>query len=174
VPLSSGATTITEVPTLKKLLLAAMMVALLGSAVATSAHARSTDPYTTALARQVAWQQQHIEKLEKRHPAVVGTLTSYSPSPSVSGCLSDSQIASYARAAGFPESVIPTMVDIAAHRGPSGTGESGGCPGAINSSSGACGLWQIYPCPGPDALNPYANARYAYEKYRLRGLSPWS
>lgn len=98
--------------------------------------------------------------------------SSYSTSSS-GGCLSDAEIASYARAAGFPESVIPTMVYIAAHR--NGTGESGGCPGAINPSSGACGLWQLYPCYGGSAwLDPATNARLAYQKYAASGLSPWS
>jgi hypothetical protein len=87
------------------------------------------------------------------------------------GCLSDAQIAAYALGAGFPELVVPTMVYIAAHR--NGTGESGGCPGAVNDSSGACGLWQIYPCPGPDALDPARNAALAYSKYQSSGLSPW-
>lgn len=170
-----------------KKLLVMMMIALLGLAAATSAHARSTDPYTVTLARQVAWQQQHIEQLEQRraylHRYIVrlrnndstptaSSSASYSSSPSISGCLSDSQIAEYARSAGFPESVIPTMVDIAAHRGPSGTGESGGCPWKINSTSGACGLWQIYPAQ-PGCTDPATNARLAYEKYRKAGLSPW-
>lgn len=90
---------------------------------------------------------------------------------SYSGCLSDAQVASYARSAGFPESVIPTMVYIAAHR--NGSGESGGCPGKINADSGACGLWQIYP-PQPGCTDPATNAAQAFAKYQASGLSPWS
>jgi soluble lytic murein transglycosylase-like protein len=86
--------------------------------------------------------------------------------PPVTGSLTAAQVASYARGAGFPESVIPTMVAIAAR-------ESGFNPGAINSSSGACGLWQMYPCPGSEALNPATNAAMAYAKYAASGLSPW-
>jgi hypothetical protein len=92
------------------------------------------------------------------------------PASSSGGCLSDAQIAAYARGAGFPESVIPTMVYIAAHR--NGTGESGGCPGAINPSSGACGLWQIYP-PQYGCTDPAQNAAMAFAKYQAAGLSPW-
>lgn len=96
-----------------------------------------------------------------------------------SGALSAAQVASYARAAGFPESVIPTMVAIAQR-------ESGLCPTAVygygcNSGgtthgSNACGLWQIYTCPGPQALDPAVNAALAYAKYKAAGysLSPWS
>jgi SLT domain-containing protein len=96
-------------------------------------------------------------------PTTSSSPTSYTPP---SGALSSDQIAAYARAAGFPESVIPTMVAIAYR-------ESGGYPGAINSSSGACGLWQLYPCPGPDALDPARNAAWAYAKYAASGLAPW-
>lgn len=82
------------------------------------------------------------------------------------GVLSADQVASYARAAGFPESVIGTMVDIA-------WDESRFDPGAVNGSSGACGLWQMYPCPGSEALNPATNAAMAYYKYTHGGLSHW-
>ncbi len=89
------------------------------------------------------------------------------PVPSTTiGVLTAAQVASYARAAGFPEDVIPVMVAIAAR-------ESGFDPAAVNPSSGACGLWQMYPCPGPEALNPATNAAMAYAKYAASGLSPW-
>lgn len=91
------------------------------------------------------------------------------PSPTYSsytgGCLSDTQVAGYLRAAGFPESAISTMLYYS-HR------ESGNCPGAINSSSGACGLFQIYPAQ-PGCTDPATNARLAYEKYQASGFSPW-
>lgn len=83
-----------------------------------------------------------------------------------SGVLSAEEVASYARAAGFPESVIPTMVAIAYR-------ESRFNPGAVNSSSGACGLWQLYPCPGSAAFTPSGNAAGAYAKYQASGLAPW-
>ena len=57
-----------------------------------------------------------------------------------SGVLSAAQVAAYARGAGFPESVISTMVAIAYR-------ESRFNPGAVNSSSGACGLWQSTLAP---------------------------
>jgi hypothetical protein len=76
------------------------------------------------------------------------------------------QVAGYARGAGFPESIISTMVAIAAR-------ESGYNAHAVNLSSGACGLWQLYPCPGLSFLDPAVNAAGAYAKYQASGLSPW-
>lgn len=101
----------------------------------------------------------------------------FAPSPSVPpithpsigggvGALTSAQVASYARGAGFPESVIPTMVSIAYR-------ESNWIPTAVNLSSGACGLWQLYPCPGIAYLEPARNAAGAYAKYQASGLSPW-
>jgi hypothetical protein len=43
----------------------------------------------------------------------------------------------------------------------------------VNSSSGACGLFQLFPCPGPEALGPMVNAQLAYLKYEASGLAPW-
>jgi hypothetical protein len=92
------------------------------------------------------------------------------------GVLSAEQVASYARGAGFPESVIPTIVAIADR-------ESGFCPSAVNGygcniggtvhGSNACGLTQLFPCPGPEALDPATNMAYAFQKYQAAGLSPW-
>lgn len=81
-----------------------------------------------------------------------------------SGVLTSEQVASYARGAGFPESVIPTMVAIAFR-------ESRFDPSAQNPS-GACGLWQIYPAQA-GCLNPVTNAALAYQKYLAAGLTPW-
>jgi hypothetical protein len=89
----------------------------------------------------------------------------YSTSSS-GAALSEAEVAAYARGAGFPESIISTMVAIAWR-------ESSFIPSAINPSSGACGLWQMYPCPGPEALDPATNAAMAYAKYEERGLEPW-
>lgn len=173
----------------------AMMVAVF---TATTAHAEEekkwwdveTDHETTAEIRGVfvprlKEHRREVREVRKarREAAAAASIEptpTYSSSTSVSGCLSDEAIASYARAAGFPESVIPTMVYIAAHR--NGTGESGGCPGAVNgggeayAGGPACGLWQLWPCPGPAALDPAVNAAGAYEKYVDAGysLSPWS
>jgi len=88
------------------------------------------------------------------------------PVSTSTGCLSGAQIASYATGAGFPADVVPTMVSLAFR-------ESGGCPGAINDTSGACGLWQIYP-PQYGCTDPAANAAMAYAKYQAAGLSPWA
>jgi hypothetical protein len=89
---------------------------------------------------------------------VVSSQTSVPPAPIPHiGCLTAGEVASYASKAGFTASEVPVMVGFAAR-------ESGYCPGAINTSSGACGLWQLYPCPGPQALEPMANAWLAREK----------
>jgi hypothetical protein len=101
---------------------------------------------------------------EPQRPDPAPTYHAY---PETGGCLSEAEVASYASGVGFPESIVPTMVSIAAR-------ESGLCAGAINPISGACGLWHIYPCPGSDALDPARNAALAYMKYEASGLSPWA
>lgn len=113
-------------------------------------------------------------------PAPSSSSPTYSTS-SEGGRLSDAQVASYLRGAGFPETAIDRMIYYA-HR------ESGNCPTAVNGLLGcpsygaaaaaladgsACGLWQIYTCPGPDALDPARNAALAYSKYQSSGFSPW-
>jgi len=106
-------------------------------------------------------------------PIREGIQAAPSPSPSPtyttytgSGSLSAAEVAGYARAAGFPESAVPQMAAYAAR-------ESGFDPAAVNPSSGACGLWQLYPCPGPAALGPMVNAQLAYAKYEASGFAPW-
>lgn len=94
-----------------------------------------------------------------------------------SGVLSAEQVAGYARAAGFPEDVVDEMVAISAR-------ESGFCPTAVYgygcagsghaySGGPACGLTQLFPCPGPEYLDPLTNMRGAYAKYQASGLAPW-
>lgn len=73
--------------------------------------------------------------------------------------------ASALSAAGFPDSAIPTMLYIIQR-------ESGGDPSAINPTSGACGLTQIYPAQ-PGCLDPMTNLRMAYAKYQASGFAPW-
>jgi hypothetical protein len=92
--------------------------------------------------------------------------TSSAP-PYTGGSVSDEEAASLLRNAGFPEDAIPTMIGYM-HR------ESGGDPTAVNSDSGACGLWQINPCPGSSALDPQTNANLAYAKFDACGLGPWA
>lgn len=130
-------------------------------------------------AREAAALEQEQEEASTVAAPVVGS------GSSSGGYLSAEQVGSYARAAGFPEEVVPIMVDIAVNH------ESGGCPTAVNGLIGcpsyadaaallassinhACGLWQIYPCYGGAALlNPAANAAAAYEKYQSGGLGHW-
>lgn len=67
--------------------------------------------------------------------------------------------------AGGPAAVAPLMAAIA-------LAESSGEPGARNTSSGACGLWQIHPAQaGCD--DPAQNARMAVAKYQSQGLGAW-
>ena len=97
---------------------------------------------------------------------------------STSWQLSEAEVASYVRGAGFPESVVSTMVAIAQRESNlCPTAVYGyGCAGTGHAVSGgpACGLFQIYPCPGADALDPARNAALAYSKYKSSGLSPWA
>jgi hypothetical protein len=99
-------------------------------------------------------------------PATPSSAPAAAPVPG--GYLTAAQVAGYAEAAGFPADAINTMVGFAAR-------ESGYCPTAVNGygcagtghaydGGPACGLWQLYPCPGPDALGPMANAWLAREK----------
>lgn len=133
----------------------------------------------------IRWNRQVIREAEEaaerarqealNQPDPVEESASVPSTPAVSfGCLSSEQVASYARGAGFPESAVPTMVHIVMDH------ESGGCPGAVNGGGSAyaggpaCGLTQLYPCPGPEALNPATNMAYAFQKYQAAGgFSPW-
>jgi soluble lytic murein transglycosylase-like protein len=112
------------------------------------------------------WYAEKIAALLEPEPVVLAEPSVSTPTTYPAGVLSAEEVASYARGAGFPESVIETMVAIAYR-------ESRFNPNAVNSSSGACGLWQIYPCPGSEALDPARNAALAYSKYQSSGLSPW-
>lgn len=176
-PLTARGDDNTEVNTMKKLLtLSTIALVALSMGIGAKAAPQET---RAALERKVAWQDKHIRQLQHRRAylhryirhlrapspyaasvPVHTTSTSYT-----GGVLSASQVASYARGAGFPESVIPEMVAIAYR-------ESRFNPAAINSSSGACGIWQILPAQ-PGCTNPASNAAMAYAKYRASGLQPW-
>lgn len=122
-----------------------------------------------ATVRHYRWLENVREEQRREERQALAALDKPSPGSSPpaptypSGVLTAEEVASYARGAGFPENVIPTMVAIAFR-------ESRFNPGAVNSSSGACGLWQMYPCPGPEALNPATNAAMAYYKFTHGGL----
>jgi len=98
------------------------------------------------------------------------------PTSYPTGVLSAEEVAAYARGAGFPESVIPTMVAIAYR-------ESHFNPGAVNPSpcnsahpeyGHAMGLYQICPSYGdPALLDAATNTARAYAKYAASGLAPW-
>lgn len=67
--------------------------------------------------------------------------------------------------AGGDPGVAPLMSAIA-------MAESGGSSGAKNPSSGACGIWQIFP-PEIGCENPFNNAQMAVRKYNTQGLGAW-
>lgn len=111
--------------------------------------------------------------LEKREAAAAAaaeatTTTTNTPSYTATGGWADELAA-----VGFPASVIPTMLYIIQR-------ESGGDPTAVYGGGSAyaggpaCGLVQLFPCPGPQALDPMTNLRYGFAKYQASGLSPWS
>jgi hypothetical protein len=97
--------------------------------------------------------------------------------------LSREQIASYAKSAGFPDDLVPTMVAIA-------LAESGGRTEAHadDSDDDSYGLWQINMIgslgPGrrkqfglkadKELLDPTVNARAAYAVYKSQGLKAWT
>jgi len=97
--------------------------------------------------------------------------------------LSREQIATYAKSAGFPDDLVPTMVAIA-------LAESGGRTEAHadDSDDNSYGLWQINMIgslgPGrrkqfglktdSELLNPTVNARAAYAIYKSQGLKAWT
>lgn len=75
--------------------------------------------------------------------------------------------------AGGPPGVAQTMAAIA-------LAESGGQVGAVNSSSGAAGLWQILPSAHPQfnvsrlTSDPMYNAKAAVAVYKSQGFGAWS
>lgn len=128
-------------------------------------------------------QANHDEPSGEKLPVREGIKIEPTPTPDPpttyvgGGALSAAQVESYARAAGFPESALSTMVGYAAR-------ESGFCPTAVygygcdgaghfTSGGPACGLWQLWPCPGPEAANPATNAALAFAKYEASGFAPW-
>ena len=105
---------------------------------------------------------------EKREAAAVETVEATTVPTTTPNYTTTGGWADELAAVGFPASVIPTMLYIIDR-------ESGGNPNAINSSSGACGLLQLYPCYGGTAwLDPMTNLHFGFQKYQASGLSPWS
>ncbi len=140
----------------------------------------------TAMQRRLDWSTHHIHRLQNRNeylhryirhmrrsyqasapvPTSTSTTTTAPPVATITASSSGGW-ADELRAVGFPESAIPTMLGYIDR-------ESGGDPSAVNSSSGACGLLQLYPCLGGSAwLDPMTNLRLAYQKYQASGFSPW-
>jgi len=168
-----------EVHTVKKFLTAALLMCLLIPVPSASAKLPETDEVLTSLSAQIAQARRTARADISENRAKFEAIPEPTPAPAPvptpvvasypAGVLTADQVAGYARGAGFPEALVSTMVSIAYR-------ESRFNPGAINSSSGACGLWQMYPCYGGSAwLDPATNARLAYQKYVAAGysLSPW-
>lgn len=91
--------------------------------------------------------------------------------------LSEAQVATYLRDAGFPESAVPTMVCIAKYESSFYTGASN-----VNTDgSSDYGLFQIndYYWLGPcgvsrsGLMDPSVNARCALTVYRQQGFNAW-
>ena len=92
--------------------------------------------------------------------------TTYTPPVSYGAC--PTTWADEMLAVGFPPEAIPAM-DCIIQR------ESGGDPNAVNRTSGACGLTQLWPCYGGAAwLDPITNLRQALVKFQASGFGPWS
>jgi len=166
-----------------KKLLSLATIALVALAVGVSANAAPETPQTVALQRRVSWLETHVERLNHRRAylhryirhlrkTTNPIVTTTKSAPAVPATTSTTTTASGGwadelRAVGFPESAIPHMLYIIDR-------ESGGNPNAINSSSGACGLTQLYPCYGGSAwLDPMTNLRLALQKYQASGFAPW-
>jgi hypothetical protein len=171
-----------------KKLMALGAVALIALTVGVSAKAA---PKTqAALERRIAWDTQHIRQLNHRRdvlhryirhiraelqaPAPTSTTTSTTSTASSTSSTSTSSgsltatssgWADELRAVGFPESAIPQMLYYINR-------ESGGDPSALNPSSNACGLTQIYPYVA-GCLDPMTNLRLAFQKYQASGFAPW-
>lgn len=144
-----------------------------------------------AAARKQAWladkaKAQAAREAERAAAAAAATTTptpttssgSYSSSSSGATYISEEQAASYMRAAGFPESVIPYFISTIIPN------ESGFCPTAVYpghcgdvslfyAGGPACSLFQLFHCPGPQVADPAVAAQYAYDKYQEQGLSAW-
>jgi hypothetical protein len=169
---------------MRRLIIAIAFIAAIGSQVPANGYQTNEDP---AVRPQIVSIQAVKERVRERirdrlhdwFDAKLAALTAVEPVvateptyqatglPSCSGAvLSASQMASYARGAGFPDYIIPTMLNIACR-------ESRWDPNAINASSGACGTYQIYPAM-PGCTDPATNAAYAYSKWKASGLSPWA
>jgi len=160
-----------------KKLLSLGTVALVALAMGVSANAAPTNPYAYTLERKAEWQAKRIRQLEDRREylhryirhlrkTTTPIVRQAAPStPATTTTTSSGGWADELRAAGFPESAIPHMLYIIQR-------ESGGNPSAINPSSQACGLTQIYPYV-PGCLDPMTNLRLAFQKYQASGFAPW-
>lgn len=166
-----------------KKLLSLATVALVALSMGVSA--KASPDTRAALERRVAWDQQHIRQLQHRRaylhryirhlraemnaPAPVTTSTSTSSSStsstSTTSTTSSGGWADELAAVGFPESAIPQMLYYISR-------ESGGDPSALNPTSNACGLTQIWPYV-PGCLDPMTNLRLAFQKYQASGFQPW-
>ena len=109
------------------------------------------------IARRIRERKERQRELREQRAAEAAAAAAPAPTYSAPTYSSDGW-ADELLAVGFPESAIPTMLYIIDR-------ESGGDPSAINSSSGACGLTQIYPYVS-GCLNPITNLRLALQKYR--------
>lgn len=176
----------------------ALGAGLNASVEAANASVTITPASVFTVQNDLAWAQHRITRLENRRdylhryiekmraayraptptsPTPPSRPTTSSPTPPTTTYTATGGWSDELRAVGFPESAIPHMLYIINR-------ESGGCPTAVYGhgcdGSGyavaggpACGLTQIYKCPGPQALDPMTNLRYALQKYEASGFAPW-
>lgn len=97
------------------------------------------------------------------------------PTPATRARLDAKSVAAAAKAGGFPDSLIPTMVGIA-------FAESKWNPQATHKNTNGTtdfGLWQINSAHASEFSmanwqNPAANAAMAYKVYKAQGLTAWA
>ena len=140
---------------------------LLAGPALPTVHAETKDQLKVETIQQIQAHRayvRHIHKVWKHRREVARRQEARAATPPLP--TSDGSWADELASVGFPSSAIPTMLYIISR-------ESGGDPSAVNPTSGACGLTQLWPCPGPGALDPITNLRYAFAKYQAAGFAPW-
>lgn len=149
---------------MKVLLTAALIIA---TALPASAQIDEASGGRLAFMAQARVEREHRRELrEKRRAARVPDVPTSSTgavitsTPTYSGGWGDELAA-----VGFPTWAIPHMLEIIDR-------ESGGNPLAINPTSGACGLAQIWPAQS-GCLDAMTNLRMAYAKFQASGFAPW-
>lgn len=132
----------------------------------------TADEVRLSIVQQIRAHRAFVRKVRRREAQEKRFASAPTPSVAPSGPTYQGGWADALRAVGFPDWAIPTMLGYIGR-------ESGGDPSAVNgggpavAGGSACGLLQLYPCPGPQALDPLTNLRYAFTKFEASGFAPW-